>query len=106
MKLSLVLVSLLQLVVASPVALDGNNGAPTSNGLVTRATEDEKMTTNIVFNINLEAFAKRRKNKNPKNLIWESDNCSKSPDNPLKFPFAVLHSSMHPSCHLSSNYSV
>ncbi|CAH0057321.1 unnamed protein product [Clonostachys solani] len=89
MKFPTVLVSLLQLVVASPVDLDGKNGATTSNGLVTRETENEKMTTNIVFNINLEAFAKRRKNKNPKNLIWESDNCTKSPDNPLKFPFAV-----------------
>lgn len=47
---------------------------------------------NYMFGISLPAFSTHHRNRNPSNLIWTTDGCTSSPDNPLGFPFL-------PACH-------
>ncbi|OAQ57674.1 phospholipase A2 [Pochonia chlamydosporia 170] len=47
----------------------------------------EIVTDELLFNVTLPEFIACRDAKNPSSLDWSSDSCSKSPDNPFKFPF-------------------
>ncbi|KAL2753414.1 hypothetical protein ACRALDRAFT_1065284 [Sodiomyces alcalophilus JCM 7366] len=45
-----------------------------------------------MFSISLPSFSTHRHNRNPSYLIWTTDGCTSSPDNPFGFPFI-------PACH-------
>ncbi|ROW15698.1 hypothetical protein VPNG_02199 [Cytospora leucostoma] len=45
------------------------------------------LTDELVFDISLEDFIKRRKNNDPASLDWDTDGCSHVPDLPLNFNF-------------------
>lgn len=51
-----------------------------------------QITDQYLFSITLPAFTSRRNARDPPSLIWDSDGCSSSPDNPFGFPFT-------PACH-------
>ncbi|KAK4117908.1 hypothetical protein N656DRAFT_774132 [Canariomyces notabilis] len=51
-----------------------------------------QITDQYLFSISLPAFTARRNARDPATLIWDSDGCSSSPDNPFGFPFI-------PACH-------
>lgn len=42
---------------------------------------------NLLFGVDMATFQAARAAQNPNQCIWTSDNCSKSPDNPLGFKF-------------------
>ena len=67
--------------------------APTEivTGLVQRQTANQ-LTDQYLFSITLPAFTMHRNARDPPTLIWDSDGCSSSPDNPFGFPFT-------PACH-------
>jgi len=48
------------------------------------------ITDELMFAISLPAFSARR--GSPSNLIWTTDGCTSSPDNPFGYPFL-------PACH-------
>lgn len=50
------------------------------------------ITDQYLFSISLPAFEAKRNARDPPDLIWDSDACSSSPDNPFGFPFT-------PACH-------
>ncbi|KAK4139966.1 secretory phospholipase [Dichotomopilus funicola] len=54
--------------------------------LVGRQTANQ-ITDQYLFDISLPAFTSRRNARDPPTLIWDSDGCSDSPDNPFGFPF-------------------
>jgi hypothetical protein len=60
-------------------------------GLVQRQTANQ-ITDQYLFSITLPAFTVHRNARDPATLIWDSDGCSSSPDNPFGFPFT-------PACH-------
>ncbi|KAK3396712.1 prokaryotic phospholipase A2-domain-containing protein [Sordaria brevicollis] len=67
--------------------------APEARSDVIEARATKKETTDkYLFSITLAKFTSYRKAKNPSTLIWTSDGCSKSPDNPAGYPFT-------PACH-------
>lgn len=69
-------------------------GLPTSetaDPVVARQTPSQ-ITDQYLYSITLAAFTSRRNAKDPATLIWDSDGCSASPDNPFGFPFI-------PACH-------
>lgn len=45
------------------------------------------ITDELLFEISLPEFSDRR--GSPAELIWETDGCTSSPDNPFGFPFIV-----------------
>ncbi|ROT38592.1 secretory phospholipase A2 [Sodiomyces alkalinus F11] len=47
---------------------------------------------NYMFSITLPSFSTHHRNRNPSYLIWTTDGCTTSPDNPFGFPFL-------PACH-------
>lgn len=51
-----------------------------------------QITDRYLYSITLPAFTSRRNARDPPSLIWDSDGCSSSPDNPFSFPFV-------PACH-------
>jgi hypothetical protein len=51
-----------------------------------------QITDQYLFSISLPTFTARRNARDPATLIWDSDGCSSSPDNPFGFPFV-------PACH-------
>ena len=59
--------------------------------LVQRQTASQ-ITDQYLYSITLPTFTSRRNARDPANLIWDSDGCSSSPDNPFGFPFV-------PACH-------
>ncbi|KAL2157083.1 hypothetical protein VTH06DRAFT_7039 [Thermothelomyces fergusii] len=59
--------------------------------LASRQTLNQ-ITDQYLFQISLPAFTAKRNARDPPSLIWDSDNCSWSPDNPFGFPF-------EPGCH-------
>lgn len=59
--------------------------------LVQRQTASQ-ITDQYLYSITLPTFTARRNARDPANLIWDSDGCSSSPDNPFGFPFV-------PACH-------
>jgi hypothetical protein len=59
--------------------------------LVQRQTVNQ-VTDQYLYSITLPAFTLRRNARDPPTLIWDSDGCSSSPDNPFGFPFT-------PACH-------
>ena len=44
-------------------------------------------TDQYLYSITLPKFTSYRNAKNPSYLVWTSDGCSYSPDNPFNFPF-------------------
>ncbi|KAK4095879.1 secretory phospholipase A2 [Parathielavia hyrcaniae] len=66
-----------------------SEAAPSS--LVQRQTANQ-LTDQYLYSITLPTFTSRRNARNPPSLIWDSDGCSSSPDNPFGFPFV-------PACH-------
>lgn len=68
-------------------------GLPAEAGtaLVARQTQSQ-ITDQYLYSISLPTFTSRRNARNPPSLIWDSDGCSSSPDNPFGFPFV-------PACH-------
>lgn len=85
MKLVATLFSLAPAVLGLPAA-----GEPVGS-LGTRQTAIQ-ITDQYLFSITLPAFTARRNARDPPSLIWDSDGCSSSPDNPFGFPFT-------PACH-------
>lgn len=73
MKFTAVVALLLPAVMAAPTAGE--------TGVVKRQTA---VTDELLFSISLPAFTTRRNNRNPATLDWSSDNCSWSPDNPVR----------------------
>lgn len=65
--------------------------APATENNAIRATKEET-TDQLLFSITLSAFETRRNKNDPSTLIWTSDGCTSSPNNPLGFPFV-------PACH-------
>ncbi|KXX73317.1 hypothetical protein MMYC01_210242 [Madurella mycetomatis] len=65
--------------------------AETDTALVARQTLNQ-ITDQYLYSITLPTFTSRRNARNPPSLIWDSDGCSSSPDNPFGFPFV-------PACH-------
>ncbi|KAK3311710.1 secretory phospholipase A2 [Chaetomium strumarium] len=63
----------------------------TVGALVPRQTANQ-ITDQYLFSITLPAFTAKRNARDPPTLIWDSDGCSSSPDNPFGFPFV-------PACH-------
>jgi hypothetical protein len=63
----------------------------TVGSLVQRQTANQ-ITDQYLFSITLPAFTAKRNARDPPTLIWDSDGCSSSPDNPFGFPFV-------PACH-------
>ncbi|KAK3901531.1 prokaryotic phospholipase A2-domain-containing protein [Staphylotrichum tortipilum] len=59
--------------------------------LVQRQTANQ-ITDQYLFSITLPTFTVHRNSRDPPTLIWDSDGCSSSPDNPFGFPFT-------PACH-------
>ncbi|KAH6628931.1 prokaryotic phospholipase A2-domain-containing protein [Chaetomium tenue] len=59
--------------------------------LVQRQTASQ-ITDQYLYSITLPTFTARRNARDPATLIWDSDGCSSSPDNPFGFPFV-------PACH-------
>ncbi|KAL2183709.1 secretory phospholipase A2 [Thermothelomyces heterothallicus CBS 203.75] len=51
-----------------------------------------QITDQYLFDLTLPAFTAKRNARDPPSLIWDSDGCSSSPDNPFGFPFV-------PACH-------
>ncbi|KAK7731787.1 hypothetical protein SLS53_008608 [Cytospora paraplurivora] len=47
----------------------------------------EEITDELLFDTPLDGFTARRNNRDPKDLIWDSDGCTHAPDNPMGFPF-------------------
>ncbi|KAH7312517.1 prokaryotic phospholipase A2-domain-containing protein [Stachybotrys elegans] len=45
------------------------------------------VTDDLLFVVDLPTFTARRNANDPADLIWDSDGCTSSPDNPLGFPF-------------------
>lgn len=45
------------------------------------------VTDQYLFSISLPDFSAKRAAQDPATLIWTSDGCTSSPDNPLGFPF-------------------
>jgi hypothetical protein len=74
MKFAASLLALASAVVAAPVARQSQ----------------EAITDQLLFEISLPEFSDRR--GSPSELIWETDGCTSSPDNPFGFPFI-------PACH-------
>ena len=60
--------------------------------LVPRLTVLETTTDILLFTDTIAIFEAARNSQSPSTLIWTSDGCSDSPDNPLGFNFK-------PSCH-------
>jgi hypothetical protein len=58
----------------------------TGAGLAPRLTANE-ITDQYLFTLTLPAFIVKRNARDPATLIWDSDGCSDSPDNPFGFPF-------------------
>lgn len=59
--------------------------APTSD-LSTRQSSLEQVTDNYLFSISISQFISYRNSKTgPKELIWDSNGCTASPDNPFGF---------------------
>jgi len=51
-----------------------------------------EITDQYLFSLTLPQFTAKRNARDPSTLIWDSDGCSSSPDNPFGFPFT-------PACH-------
>jgi hypothetical protein len=64
---------------------------PADASLVERQSASQ-ITDQYLYSITLPAFTGRRNARDPPTLIWDSDGCSSSPDNPFGFPFT-------PACH-------
>lgn len=75
----------------APVVLGLPASGPTSSVIVERQTASQ-ITDQYLYTITLAAFTARRNARDPPTLIWDSDGCSSSPDNPFGFPFT-------PACH-------
>ncbi len=58
----------------------------TAASLAPRLTANQ-ITDQYLFSITLPAFIAKRNARDPATLIWDSDGCSDSPDNPFGFPF-------------------
>ncbi len=54
---------------------------------VTRRLTANEITDQYLFGITLPAFTAHRNARDPPTLVWDSDGCSDSPDNPFGFPF-------------------
>lgn len=52
-----------------------------------RQTTLETITDQYLFDISLDQFVAYRDAQNPNTVIWTSDGCTDSPDNPLGFEF-------------------
>ncbi|KAL2261800.1 hypothetical protein VTK26DRAFT_3274 [Humicola hyalothermophila] len=75
----------------APAALGLPASGTTAGSIVERQSLNE-ITDQYLFSITLPAFTARRNARDPPTLIWDSDGCSSSPDNPFGFPFT-------PACH-------
>ena len=51
-----------------------------------------EITDQYLFSLTLPQFTAKRNARDPSTLIWDSDGCTSSPDNPFGFPFT-------PACH-------
>jgi hypothetical protein len=74
---------------SSALALPAPSDVDTS--LVQRQTTSQ-ITDQYLYSITLPTFTSRRNARDPANLIWDSNGCTSSPDNPFGFPFL-------PACH-------
>jgi len=81
-------------VIVSVLAATGAVAAPTveenkEKELMARQSHTTKVSkTNFrMWDISLPTFNSYRNAKSPSYLIWTSDGCTHSPDNPMKFPF-------------------
>ncbi|KAJ4306634.1 hypothetical protein N0V88_001439 [Collariella sp. IMI 366227] len=74
--------------VASVLALP----APVEDASLVQRQILSQITDQYLYSITLPAFNVKRNARNPATLIWDSDSCSSSPDNPFGFPFI-------PACH-------
>ncbi|EEU36829.1 phospholipase A2 [Fusarium vanettenii 77-13-4] len=79
MKFSLCLVSLLPVAFALP--------AGTKDESVSKRQSANTVTDQLLFSVSLPTFTARRNARDPPTLIWDSDGCTSSPDNPFGFPF-------------------
>lgn len=52
----------------------------------------EDITDQYMFELTLSEFSSRHAAKDPSTLIWETDGCTSSPDNPFGFKFLVSDS--------------
>lgn len=86
MKFLPTILSLASCAAALPAAASQAAGS-----LVGRQTANQ-ITDQYLFDISLPTFTSRRNARDPATLIWDSDGCSSSPDNPFGFPFV-------PACH-------
>lgn len=68
--------------VAALPAAASSQGASIERRQGSTAVVDE-----LMFSITLPQFTARRDALDPPDLIWESDGCTSSPDNPFGFPF-------------------
>ena len=75
-------------IIAAPTAEVVNDGAATA-ALERRQSQATKMTAtdNLLFSSSLATFLTKRDSKNPSYLIWTSDGCTDSPDNPFTWDF-------------------
>ena len=69
--------ALLSVALAAPTAIKRRDGG----------SDIECITDQLLFSDSIQAFEAARNTRQPSNLIWDSDNCSDSPDNPLGFNF-------------------
>lgn len=79
MKFNLLLASLLPTALALP-------SAEKDSSLSSRQSANT-VTDQLLFSFSLPTFTARRNARNPPTLIWTSDGCTSSPDNPFNFPF-------------------
>jgi len=69
---------------SSVLALPGPSKVGAS---VVQRQSANQITDQYLFSITLPAFIAHRNARDPSTLIWDSDGCSDSPDNPFGFPF-------------------
>ncbi|KNG87743.1 secretory phospholipase A2 [Aspergillus nomiae NRRL 13137] len=82
MKISSFLIVLLPAALALPLPTPNNGTKSLSESLDLQAITDE-----LLFSIELPEFTARRGEKDPPQLDWYSDGCTKAPSNPFGFPF-------------------
>ncbi|KAB8258343.1 prokaryotic phospholipase A2-domain-containing protein [Aspergillus pseudonomiae] len=82
MKTSIFLIALLPAALALPLPTPNNGTKSLSESLDLQAITDE-----LLFSIELPEFTARRGEKDPPQLDWYSDGCTKAPSNPFGFPF-------------------
>ncbi|KAJ3540734.1 hypothetical protein NM208_g4935 [Fusarium decemcellulare] len=79
MKFNLLFASLVPAAFALP--------AGDKDASVSKRQSANTVTDQLLFSVTLPTFTARRNARDPPTLIWDSDGCTSSPDNPFGFPF-------------------